>query len=152
MPLGIYPLLLAAAGLATLAACDPDAQPRPDTVTLEPDTSLAGWLRSTPLRAPVGCAMEEPDGTPEVPWFTFNNRQTRETECLIDGPYSWNEQPWFVLRITNLSSDSGPMDSVRVCSVAAKRPGQPETPFPSPCGGDAGPGGCKICMRRAHQP
>jgi hypothetical protein len=144
-----YRVLLVAIGAATLASCDPS---QPPAVTMEPDVSLYGWLRTTPLKAPVPCAMEPGGGTAEVPWFTLNNRQNRETECLIDGPYWWNDHQWYVLRIKKLTSDDGLMDSVRVCSVAAKREGEPLPPFPSPCGGDAGGGGCKVCMRRAHQP
>jgi hypothetical protein len=113
------------------------------------DTPLGIWLKSTPHRTLAPCASATAASeTAQAPWFTFNG--AHYYDCLIDGPYTWNDKQWYVLRISQfvppVSPAPPPVDLVRVCSLQAAHPPGPFVEGPCHSTNGVGPAGCEVCQ------
>jgi hypothetical protein len=117
---------------------------------------LPGWIASAPKRAMSACPLEEPAGTSDVPYFDFGPGEM--DSCLLDGPYSWENNSWFMQRIKGFTPkpkdpanppadfDGRKRDLIRVCSFAAVRDTDPPK-VQGPCHTQKGVGknGCQVC-------
>src|SRR6476469_5742168 len=87
----------AALGIAAIAAVQSYAEP-PQPLQ---SSNIATWVQSTPDRALVSCPTSglPTDSTP------FFNWARPITTCLLDGPYSWNGNKWWVQRVKGVAPD-----------------------------------------------
>ena len=136
---------LCAVGLTVLTAFHSEAQPPlalPPMPPASPD--LAGWVSSTPNRALPRCPYNPASPSPNAPYFAFVKTPTT---CLIDGPYKWRGENWFVQRMyVSDPANTPPHDVIRVCSKSAIHK-DPNEFVRGPCNTKkgAGPFGCEIC-------
>ena len=108
-------------------------------------TPLGNWLKSTPDRPLAPCASAP--GTAQAPFFDFNGGTY--FNCVIDGPYSFQDKQWYVLRMAGFVPPGGgtPADLIRVCSLQATHPqGSPNPKGPCHSANGVGPKGCEICV------
>ena len=93
---------------------------------------LKVWLASTPIYPPSACPMA-PDPTPpgpspavpKMPYFKFPPTAQKAIDrgtflsCIEDGPYTWNDSPWYVQRLDFIDDGGQKRFATRVCSVDA---------------------------------